>query len=62
MIKIVKKSSGEYIIRCGAVESKVAPLELSEVSRNKVKPLKQCQCGFIRNILFNGEMEVKLAS
>ena len=62
MIKIVKKSSGEYIIRCGAVESKVAPLELSEVSRNKVKSLKQCQCGFIRNILFNGEMEVKHAS
>jgi len=62
MITIVKKSSGEYILRCGAVETKVTPLELKEVSRNKVKLLKNCQCGLIRNISFNGEMEVKLAS
>ena len=62
MIKIVKKSSGEYILRCGAIETKVAPLELKEVSRNKIKPLNDCCCGFIRNISFNGEMEVKLAS
>jgi len=61
MIKIVKKG-GKYITRCGGVETLIAPLELKEVSRNKVKPLKNCQCGFIRNILFNGEMEVKLAS
>jgi len=62
MIKIVKKSSGEYILGCGAIETKVAPVELKEVSQNKVKLLKECQCGFIRNILYNGEMEVKLAS
>ncbi len=34
MIKIVKKSSGEYILRCGAIENSIAPLELREVSRN----------------------------
>ena len=62
MIKIVKKSSGEYILGCGAINTPVAPLELKEVSRNKVKPLKDCKCGFLRNIAFNGEMEVKLAS
>ena len=62
MIKIVKKSSGEYILRCGAVETKITPLELKEVSRNKIKPLKECKCGFICNIPFNGKMEVKLAS
>ena len=62
MIKIVKKSSGEYILGCGAVETKIAPVELREVSRNKVKSLKDSRCGLIRNILFNGEMEVKLAS
>lgn len=59
MIKIVKKSSGEYILRCGAVETRVAPLKLREISRKEVKGI---QCGIIHNIPFNGEMEVKLAS
>lgn len=62
MIKIVKKSSGEYILGCGAIETKIAPMELKEVSRNKIKLLGKCKCGLIQNIIFNGEMEVKLAS
>jgi len=62
MIKIVKKSSGEYITRCGAVEKKLTPLELREISRKKNKPLKECKCGMIHNIPFNGVMEVKYAS
>jgi hypothetical protein len=60
MIKIVKKSS--YLMGCGAIENRVTPLKFKEVSRNKIKPLKDCKCGLIRNIQFNGEMEVKLAS
>lgn len=59
MIKIVKKSSGEYILGCGAVETKVAPLKLREISRKNVKGI---QCGLIHNIPFYGEMEVRLAS
>lgn len=58
MIKIVKKSSGEYILRCGAVETKMSPLKLKEISR---KNLKGIRCGLIHDIPFYREMEVRLA-
>lgn len=59
MIKIVKKSSGEYILGCDTVETRVAPLKPRKISHKKVKCV---QCGAIHSIPFNGEMEVKIAS
>ena len=61
MIKIVKKG-GKYITRCGGVETLIAPLELREVSRKVVKPLKLTRCGLITNIAYKGEEEIRYAS
>ena len=48
MIRVVKKSSGEYIIGCGAIESVVAPIEPKRISKESKKLLRQTVCGLIR--------------
>jgi len=57
MIKIVKKSS-YYLTRCGAVETKITPMEQKKISVQIIENLQQTNCG----LSINSKKEVRYAS
>ena len=58
MLRIVRKTA---IIGSGLIVKKIIPPKLKEVSNSDPK-LKECVCGLVVGIPYNGEMEVRYAA